>query len=72
MIYLYIFSYLIIGLGVAKFFQRWLNETLGSPEIDIGLFSVLIIIWPLCVFIRLTAWLVQLWTWFFHLWEAKP
>lgn len=71
MTYIYILGYIVIGLGVAKFFQRWLNKTEVTSTVDMEVFFVFISLWPICVFIRIIAWLIQLWIWFFHLWEEK-
>ncbi len=70
---LYVLPYLIIGLVVAKLFQRWLNRTACIPTelVDMPSFVFFIIVWPVCVIVRLIFWLIQLWIWFFHLRENK-
>lgn len=67
---LYILTYLVTGLIIAKYFQLWVNKTSCLP-LDMGAFFVCIIIWPVCVFIILVAWLIQLWIWFFKLWDKS-
>ncbi len=69
----YVLSYLMMGLVVAKFFQRWMNKTAFALDdvIDMPGFFTFILVWPACVIVRVIAWLIQLWAWFFHLWENK-
>ncbi len=69
MTFVYLLGYIAIGLGIAKVFQRWLNKVEVTPTVDMGLFFVSITLWPACVIIRLIAWLIQLWIWFFKLWS---
>lgn len=69
MTWTWVLLYIVIGLIVAKGFQIWMNKSSFGVPADMPAVFAFIIVWPACVFIRIIAWLIQLWIWFFKLWS---